>query len=49
MGQVIAVSIAASRGRKAFDQREAILVIAAGGRITRLKEFYADPAATESF
>lgn len=34
---------------KVLDQREAILVTVAGGRITRLSEFYADPAATESF
>lgn len=49
-GQVIAVyRLRASRAGKVLDQREAILVTVAGGRITRLSEFYADPAATESF
>lgn len=47
-GQVIAVyRLRASRAGKVLDQREAILVTVAGGRITRLSEFYADPAATE--
>lgn len=49
-GQVIAVyRLRASRAGKVLDKREAILVTVAGGRITRLSEFYADPAATESF
>ncbi|CAM4404832.1 RNA polymerase sigma-70 factor [Mycobacterium basiliense] len=49
-GQVIAVDRSrGSRNDKFMDQRVAILFTIADGRISRFREFYADPAAMESF